>query len=35
MSPFEFTSLDVPEPVLAGIRHAGFVTATPIQEAAP
>jgi ATP-dependent RNA helicase RhlB len=34
MSPLEFTSLDVPEPVLAGIRDAGFVTATPIQEAA-
>jgi ATP-dependent RNA helicase RhlB len=34
VSPFEFTSLDVPEPVLEGIRDAGFVTATPIQEAA-
>ncbi|HUG35402.1 MAG TPA: DEAD/DEAH box helicase, partial [Candidatus Limnocylindrales bacterium] len=34
MSPFEFTSLDLPEPVLQGIRDAGFVSATPIQEAA-
>ena len=34
MSPLEFTSLDVPELVLRGIRDAGFVTATPIQEAA-
>ncbi len=29
----EFTSLDLPAPVLEGIRAAGFVTATPIQEA--
>ena len=34
MSPLEFTSLDVPAEVLAGVRDAGFVTATPIQEAA-
>ncbi|MCI0548713.1 MAG: DEAD/DEAH box helicase [Candidatus Rokubacteria bacterium] len=32
--PFAFTSLDLPEPVLRGIRDAGFKTATPIQEAA-
>jgi len=30
----EFTTLDLPEPVMRGIREAGFVTATPIQEAA-
>jgi len=30
----DFTSLDLPEPVLQGIREAGFVTTTPIQEAA-
>jgi ATP-dependent RNA helicase RhlB len=30
----EFASLDLPEPVMHGIRDAGFVTATPIQEAA-
>src|SRR5438034_1086156 len=29
-----FASLDLPEPVMQGIREAGFVTATPIQEAA-
>ncbi|HEU5188518.1 MAG TPA: DEAD/DEAH box helicase [Methylomirabilota bacterium] len=34
MSPLEFTSLDLPELVLAGVRDAGFVTATAIQEAA-
>ena len=34
MSPLEFTSLDLPDPVLAGVRDAGFVTATAIQEAA-
>ena len=34
MSPLEFASLDLPGPVLRGIRDAGFVTATPIQEAA-
>jgi ATP-dependent RNA helicase RhlB len=30
----DFASLDLPEPVLQGIREAGFVVATPIQEAA-
>src|SRR5439155_757138 len=30
----DFASLDLPEPVVQGIREAGFVTATPIQEAA-
>ena len=30
----DFASLDLPEPVVRGIREAGFVTATPIQEAA-
>ena len=30
----DFTALDLPEPVMRGIRDAGFVTATPIQEAA-
>jgi ATP-dependent RNA helicase RhlB len=30
----DFTGLDLPAPVLEGIREAGFVTATPIQEAA-
>jgi ATP-dependent RNA helicase RhlB len=34
MSPLEFTSLDLPEAVLQGVRDAGFVAATPIQEAA-
>ena len=34
MSPLEFASLDLPEPVRRGIHDAGFVTATPIQEAA-
>src|SRR5438105_3444372 len=29
----DFASLDLPEPVVRGIREAGFVTATPIQEA--
>jgi ATP-dependent RNA helicase RhlB len=29
----EFTSLDLPEPVLQGIRDVGFVACTPIQEA--
>jgi ATP-dependent RNA helicase RhlB len=29
-----FTELDLPQPVLDGIRAAGFVQATPIQEAA-
>jgi ATP-dependent RNA helicase RhlB len=30
----DFSGLDLPAPVLEGIREAGFVTATPIQEAA-
>src|SRR5256884_2536620 len=30
----DFASLDLPEPVMQGIREAGFVTATPIREAA-
>src|SRR3970040_1936791 len=30
----DFASLDLPEPVMQGIREAGFVTTTPIQEAA-
>ena len=30
----DFASLDLLEPVMRGIREAGFVTATPIQEAA-
>ena len=34
MSPLEFTSLDLPEPVMEGIRDAGFVATTAIQEAA-
>jgi ATP-dependent RNA helicase RhlB len=34
MSPLDFISLDLPEPVLQGIRDAGFVATTPIQEAA-
>jgi ATP-dependent RNA helicase RhlB len=34
MSPLEFTSLDLPGPVRRGIQDAGFVAATPIQEAA-
>ena len=33
-APFDFTALDLPAAVLQGIRDAGFVTATPIQEAA-
>ncbi len=32
MSPLDFISPDLPEPVLQGIRDAGFVTTTPIQE---
>src|SRR5467141_1061693 len=28
----DFASLELPEPVMRGIREAGFVTATPIQE---
>src|SRR5712692_1276965 len=34
MSPIDFGSLDLPEPVMRGIRDAGFAAATPIQEAA-
>src|SRR5574341_2642548 len=30
----DFASLDLPEPILQGIREAGFATAMPIQEAA-
>src|SRR5438105_4960083 len=30
----DFLSLDLPDAVVRGIREAGFVTATPIQEAA-
>src|SRR3989475_6458861 len=30
----DFASLDLPAPVMEGIREAGFATATPIQEAA-
>jgi ATP-dependent RNA helicase RhlB len=30
----DFNGLDLPEPVLQGIREAGFVTMTPIQEGA-
>src|SRR5437867_11537953 len=30
----DFAFLDLPAPVMQGIREAGFVTATPIQEAA-
>jgi ATP-dependent RNA helicase RhlB len=30
----DFSTLDLPGPVMQGIRDAGFVTATPIQEAA-
>ena len=30
----DFAALDLPEPVMQGIRQAGFMTATPIQEAA-
>ncbi len=30
----DFTALDLPAPVLEAIREAGFVTTTPIQEAA-
>ena len=34
MSPLDFASLDLPSPVRRGIQDAGFVAATPIQEAA-
>ena len=33
-APLDFNSLDLPAEVMQGIREAGFVTATPIQEAA-
>src|SRR5215813_6679676 len=32
MSPMDFNSLELPEPVMRGIRDAGFVAMTPIQE---
>jgi len=32
--PLEFDTLNLPAPVLRGIRDAGFVACTPIQEAA-
>ena len=32
MSPLDFISLDLPEPVLRGIHYAGFVATTPIEE---
>jgi ATP-dependent RNA helicase RhlB len=32
--PLDFNSLDLPAEVMQGVREAGFVTATPIQEAA-
>ena len=32
MSLMDFTALDLPEPVMRGIRDAGFVAMTPIQE---
>ncbi len=34
MAPIDFASLDLPEPVMRGVRDAGFQVATPIQEAA-
>jgi len=34
VSPLDFASLDLPSPVRRGIQDAGFVAATPIQEAA-
>jgi ATP-dependent RNA helicase RhlB len=34
MSPLEFSAFDLPEPVRAGIRDAGFVITMPIQESA-
>ena len=34
MSPLAFAALDLPTPVRRGIEEAGFVNATPIQEAA-
>src|SRR2546427_11534478 len=32
MSPMDFKSLDLPEPVMRGVQDAGFVAMTPIQE---
>src|SRR5499426_912671 len=32
MNPMDFNSLELPEPVMRGIRDAGFVAMTPIQE---
>ncbi len=32
--PLDFGALNLPEPVMHGVRGAGFVAATPIQEAA-
>jgi ATP-dependent RNA helicase RhlB len=34
MASIDFASLELPEPVMRGIRDAGFASATPIQEAA-
>jgi ATP-dependent RNA helicase RhlB len=34
VSPLAFGALELPDPVRRGIEDAGFVTATPIQEAA-
>jgi ATP-dependent RNA helicase RhlB len=34
MPSMDFASLELPEPVMRGIRDAGFAAATPIQEAA-
>jgi ATP-dependent RNA helicase RhlB len=34
MAPIDFASLDLPEAVMRGVRDAGFMAATPIQEAA-
>jgi ATP-dependent RNA helicase RhlB len=34
VSPLEFSSLELPDAVRRGIQDAGFVAATPIQEAA-
>jgi ATP-dependent RNA helicase RhlB len=34
MAPMDFASLELPLPVMQGIQDAGFVAATPIQEAA-
>jgi ATP-dependent RNA helicase RhlB len=32
MSPLDFISLELPEPVRRDIRYAGFVATTPIEE---